>query len=116
MKGRPFHERLRFATDGILEMWRNERSFRTQTLFGAGAVLVAAFLRPPPIWWATLAIVIGLVLVAETVNSTVERLADTLHPSPHSSIKAAKDMAAGGVLLASIAAIVVGLCLILSFA
>jgi len=114
MKGRPFHERLRFATDGILEMWRNERSFRTQTLLGVGAALVAAFLRPPPIWWAILAIVIGLVLVTETVNSTVETLADVLHPGPHPSIKVATDMAAGGVLLASIAAIAVGLCFIFS--
>ena len=96
MKGRPFHERLRFATDGILEMWRNERSFRTQTLLAVGAVLVAAFLRPPPIWWAVLAVFIGLVLVAETVNSTVERLANTLHPGSHESIKAAKDIAARG--------------------
>jgi undecaprenol kinase len=113
MKGRPFHERLRFATDGVRELWRNEQSFRIQTLLGAGAILVATLLRPSPIWWAMLAIVIGLVLVSETVNSTVETLADALHPDPHPSIKAAKDMAAGGVLLASIAAIVVGLCLIL---
>jgi undecaprenol kinase len=115
MKGRPFHERLRYATDGIQELWRNEQSFRIQVLLGAGALLVAGLLRAPAIWWAILVIIIGLVLFAEAVNSTIEAIADALHPDPHPSIKAAKDMAAGGVLLASIAAIVVGLCLIFSF-
>ena len=114
MKGRPFPERLRYATDGILEMWVKEQSFRTQVLLGAGVVLIAFLLRPPLIWWAVLAIVIGLVLVAETMNSTIEAIADAVHPDPHPSIKAAKDMAAGGVLLASITALVVGLCLIFS--
>jgi diacylglycerol kinase (ATP) len=114
MKGRPFPERLRYATDGILEIWRKEQSFRTQALLGVGAVLVAILLRLPQIWWAALAIVIGLVLVAETMNSTIEAIADVVHPDLHPSIKAAKDMAAGGVLLASLTALVVGLCLIFS--
>lgn len=59
-------------------------------------------------------VVIGLVLVAESTNSAIEALADALHPASHPFIKAAKDMAAGSVLLASGAAVVVGVCLLLS--
>ena len=74
----------------------------------------AAVLRVQLIWWAVTVLVIGLVLVAELVNSSIEALADILHPAQHPSIKVAKDIAAGAVLLASIAAFVVGICVLIS--
>jgi diacylglycerol kinase (ATP) len=74
----------------------------------------AAVLRVQLIWWAAAVLVIALVLVAELANSSIEALADHLHPSEHPSIEAAKDIAAGAVLLASIAAVVVGICLLVS--
>jgi diacylglycerol kinase (ATP) len=83
-------------------------------MLAAGAVTGGVVLRPQLIWWAALTLVIALVLVAEAVNSSIEALADHLHPSEHPSIKIAKDMAAGAVLLASLAAVAVGACLVLS--
>ena len=51
----------------------------------------------------------GLVLVAELLNSALETLADHLHPEQHPEVGAAKDIAAGAVLVASAVALVVGL-------
>ena len=59
--------------------------------------------------WSILAITIGAVLVGETVNTAVEALVDLLSPQFHEQAKVAKDVAAGAVLLLSIAAIIVGL-------
>jgi diacylglycerol kinase (ATP) len=39
---------------------------------------------------------------------------DRLHPERHPEIRAAKDMAAGSVLLAGVAAVVVGLLMLIS--
>jgi diacylglycerol kinase (ATP) len=114
MKGYPFAQRLKHATGGLIEAWHRERSFRSQIVFAATAVTGAVVLKAQLIWWAALVIAIALVLVAEIVNSSIEALADHLHPSQHPSIKIAKDMAAGGVLLASLAAVAVGACLVLS--
>lgn len=70
--------------------------------------MVVIALRPPPIWIAALAIAAALVLALEMVNAALEYLMDHLHPDHHAAIGAAKDAAAGAVLIASIAALAVG--------
>lgn len=114
MKGQSFVIRLNHAFAGLVEAWRRERSVRTQLVMALGAVLVTAALRPSAIWWAILALTIGIVLITEVINATIETLVDHLHPAVHPAIKIVKDMAAGSVLIASVAAVVVGLCLVLA--
>jgi undecaprenol kinase len=50
-----------------------------------------------------------LVFAFELINSSIEALADALHPKRHKNIERAKDMAAGSVLLISLAALIYGL-------
>ena len=59
-------------------------------------------------WWALMALTIGLVVSAELLNTAIEALADHLHPQQHDAIKLTKDVAAGAVLVSSIVALVVG--------
>ena len=54
-------------------------------------------------------IVIGAVLSAEAVNSSIESLADLVSPEYNEAIKKTKDLAAGAVLIMAIAAAIVGL-------
>ena len=70
--------------------------------------MLAAYLGVPRVEWALLVFAIALVWVAEGLNTGIEFLADAAVPDPHSLIKHAKDVAAGAVLLASIAAAVIG--------
>jgi diacylglycerol kinase (ATP) len=107
MKNRPFHIRLGFALAGIAECWRTESSFRSHVAIGAAVTITMVALRPAPIWWALIGLVIMLVLALELVNSAFERLIDHLHPDIHPEIRSVKDMAAGGVLLMSAGAVVV---------
>ena len=55
--------------------------------------------------------VIGAVLALEAVNTAIERLADAVSEDYHPLIGAAKDLAAGAVLMMAIAAIFVGFAL-----
>ncbi len=59
--------------------------------------------------WALIALSIGIVLSAEAMNSALEFLADHTAPEWHDTVQKAKDLAAGSVLLAAVAALAVGL-------
>jgi undecaprenol kinase len=108
MKNRPFRQRLGFALAGIRIVWRREKSFRTQCLLALVAAAVTTALRPGLVWAALVAFSIALVLLLEMVNAALEYVIDRLHPDPHDEIMYAKDAAAGAVLLASFAALVIG--------
>ena len=58
--------------------------------------------------WCVIVVVIGGVWAAEAFNTALESLADAAVPERHPKIAAAKDAAAGAVLVAAIAAAVVG--------
>lgn len=115
MKNRPFPERLQFALSGITEVWRRERSFRTQAAIGLVAFAVVGLLRPGLLWAALVAISVALVLALEMVNSAIEYMIDHLHPDVAPEIRRAKDVAAGAVLVASAGAAVVGILMVLSW-
>lgn len=86
----------------------NGTQFRTQAVLGLVAVVALAAARPPLLWVALWILSAASVLAFELVNTALERLADRLHPEVHPAIQAAKDCAAGAVLLASTAALIVG--------
>ena len=113
MKGLPFLRRLGFALAGLKLAARRERSFRCQLLAPAMVLGLLLATRPAPLWWALLGLATGLVLMAELFNSALETLLDHLHPERHPAIGAAKDLAAGAVLVASVVALVVGLAFLL---
>jgi len=114
LKNRRFKDRLGFAAAGIALAARRERSFRTQALLGAAALTMVAILRPGLLWAAIVFLSIAFVLALEMVNAALEALTDHLHPGFASEIGKAKDMAAGAVLLASIASLGVGAAMLLS--
>jgi undecaprenol kinase len=107
MKNQSFPRRLAFALAGIRTAWRTENSFKVQVVATLAAFGALLFWRPAPVWWAIIALVVAVVVAAELVNTAIEHLADRLHPEQHPHIKVVKDCAAGAVLIASIAALVV---------
>jgi diacylglycerol kinase len=114
LKNRRFAARLVFAADGIRLVFRREKSFRTQSAFAAAAAAALVVLRPGLVWCALVLLSAVLVLVLELVNSALEYALDRLHPAFAREIGAAKDAAAGAVLLAAVAALGVGALMLLS--
>jgi len=108
MKNQMFWQRLGFAVFGIRATIRSEASFRAQLFLGLAAAVVLALVRPPLIWLALCVMSASMVLALELVNTALEHLADKLHPERHIAIQRAKDCAAAAVLLASVAAVIVG--------
>jgi len=62
MKNRPMRQRFGFAWEGIAATWRNERSFRTQTLFALALPVALLLLRVSALWWALCLTIAFLVL------------------------------------------------------
>jgi len=105
LKNRSFIERLGFSLRGITYGARHESSIRTHLGATLGLVLLLVWLRPAPLWWAILLSNAGMVLGAEFLNTALEHALDLLHPEIHPTVKAAKDCAAGAVLLVTLVAL-----------
>ena len=105
-----FIKGFKYAFDGIIVGIR-ERNMRVH-IFVAIAVVALGFIVSLTIYeWMIVAISIGMVFSAELFNTAIENLADILRDEDHLSYQAtknARDLAAGAVLLVSIAAAVIG--------
>ena len=96
------------AAAGVWCLLRTERNPRIQLIGGAAAIGLGIWLRIAAIEWAVVALCIGLVLTAETINSAIERAVDHTSLEQHPLAKQAKDLAAGAVLIAAGVSVVVG--------
>jgi diacylglycerol kinase len=105
MKNQSFARRFAFALAGLRTAWRTESSFKIHVVAAIAATIALIYWRAPPSWWAAFALAIGAVMAAELINTSLEHLADHLHPEQHPQIKIVKDCAAGAVLVASAAAL-----------
>ncbi|MEI7749896.1 MAG: diacylglycerol kinase family protein [Candidatus Moraniibacteriota bacterium] len=104
-----FAKSFRHATDGIRSAFSTERNLRIEFMLGAMSIILS-FLLPLSITErAVVFLTIGVILPLEIVNTCFERLMDVLSPQYHESVRVIKDLTAGAVLIASIAATFVGL-------
>ena len=78
-------------------------------LFAAISVIIASFyFRISTIEWIAVIYAIGLVFTAEAFNTAVEEWVDSIQPEFDKKAGRVKDISAGAVLIASIAAAVIG--------
>lgn len=106
--GRIVHS-FRFALAGLAHLFRTQRNARIHILVGVLVCMLAAWLRVGRIEWAVIVFTIALVLILEGLNTAIEAAIDLASPDVHPLAKAAKDLAAGTVLIAAIASVAVGL-------
>ena len=100
---------FRFAGKGIRRLFREESHAKIH-LLAAFCVIAAGFIwRVSPVEWCVLLSCIGGVFMAEGFNTAVEKLADRITTERDPLIGAAKDIAAGAVLLFVIASVAIGL-------
>ncbi len=97
------------AARGLIVAWQTERHLKVHSLAALVVICVGLLLELSGIEWAILSLAMGQVLAAEYANSALERLADRVSTERDPLIRDAKDFAAASVLVAAIAAAVVGL-------
>ncbi len=96
---------------GIGRCIREEWHFRFHLVVAAYVTVFSPRFALSRAEWAVLVLTFGVVLALELVNSAVERTLDRISTERHPLIGAAKDMAAGAVLLAAILSLAVAACL-----
>lgn len=99
---------FRYAFQGILNGIRTEAHMRFHLLAALVVLCLAWYFQVQSWEWCILVLCIGMVISAELFNAAVERLADRVSKEQDPLIGAAKDLAAGAVLILSIAALVAG--------
>lgn len=98
-----------YAAAGIATLLREQPHARLHLLATVMVVMVAAWLQVTALEWSVLLLAIAVVWVAEALNTGLEYLADAVKPEQHPLVGKAKDVAAGGVLIAAICAVAVGI-------
>ncbi len=79
------------------------------SIVAAVVVALGLWLGLPPRDWAVLVLTIAVVFTAEFINTAIEIIVDLASPAPHPLAKAGKDVGAGAVLVAALAAVLIGL-------
>jgi diacylglycerol kinase (ATP) len=94
-----------FAVEGVLTIVRTQPNFWVHLFAGCLAAALGIVLRLSPAELALIVLTIALVLVAESINTVVETICDLVSPGYHPLVKRAKDVSAGAVLIAAVAAL-----------
>lgn len=94
-------------------MFKEEFNARVHLLAALIAMVLGAVLNVSWLEWIILVMVIGGVIAMELINTSIEALADLYSREHDPRIKKIKDLAAGAVLVAAIAAVIVGVIIFL---
>ncbi len=99
---------FKYAWAGIRYAFITQRNFRIHTVISVLAISLGIFLRLSAVELSVLALTCALVMVLELLNTALESVVDlTVGQSFHELAQIAKDCAAGAVMIAAIAAILV---------
>ncbi len=97
-----------FAFKGIALILK-ERNFIIHLIAASIAIALGFIFTISVNEWLAIIICMSMVLCLEIINTAIEKTIDLLHPQIHPKAGAIKDLAAAAVLVAAIAALIVGL-------
>lgn len=96
------------AWAGLVFLMKSEPHARIHFLATIMVLIAAWSLEVSRQDWLWLILAITLVWMSEAINTAIEHLCDVVSPELSQSVKRAKDIAAAAVLIAAIAAVVIG--------
>ncbi|SOB44581.1 Diacylglycerol kinase [Weissella viridescens] len=111
-KNRHFLQALGHALDGVIDVLRRERNMRFHLVAAILVLCLGIYLGIGRSDWIWITIAVSMVIMSEFVNTMVEAIVDLIVGERYEPLaKVAKDVAAGGGLVAAGTAAVIG-CLI----
>jgi diacylglycerol kinase len=100
---------IREAVWGLLYTLRTQNNFKLQLIAAFIVFGLASFFNVTLFEWLIILVMIGVVLVAELINTALEATVDLTVSDLNPIAKIVKDTAAAAVLLASLFALAIGL-------
>lgn len=105
---RRFIKSFKYAFEGIHYAFKNDQNLLAHILVAFLVINVSIALKVTPFEMAILGLTIMMVIVAEMVNSAIEKMVDLITKEHRQEAKIAKDVAAGMVLVTAVAAAIIG--------
>ncbi|NLW73261.1 MAG: diacylglycerol kinase family protein [Chloroflexi bacterium] len=99
---------FRYALDGLAHVIRTQQNAWVHLTISTFVVIVAIWLGLDRIEWAILMLIIGLVWMAEFLNTALEVIVDLASPEKHPLAKIGKDVGAAAVLITAMVSVVIG--------
>ena len=100
---------FRYALHGWGYVLKTQQNAWIHSVIATLVILVGLWLRLPARDWAILVLTIAMVFTAEFINTAIEAVVDLASPAHHPLAKVGKDVGAAAVLVAALAAVLVGL-------
>lgn len=98
-----------YAWKGAVLLLKTEPSIQVQAGIAVIITALGFYFKISATEWILQIFAIGLVMSIEGINTTVEAVADFIHPDFHDKIGFIKDIAAGAVFIAAVTAVIIGL-------
>ena len=98
-----------YAAKGFWILITSEKSIIAQAIIGLFMTILGFIMNLSATEWMFQVFAIGMILVAESLNTGIEKLADFVHPGYHKEIGRIKDISAGAAFFAAIFAVIIGL-------
>ncbi|KEO78411.1 diacylglycerol kinase family protein [Paenibacillus sp. SEL1] len=109
MRRQPWRMTFRYAAEGVMYALRTQVNMRIHVAVAFLVIVAGLTLHISRLDWLFVCVAIAIVIVAELFNTAVEAAVDLISPDIHPLAKAAKDTAAGAVLLAAVFAVIIGI-------
>ena len=103
---------FRHAFRGWHHVFRTQKNAWIHSAIAAVVFVLGLWLHLPPRDWAVIILTTAVVFAAEFMNTAIEAVVDLASPEPHPLAKIGKDVGAAAVLVAALAAILIGLLLL----
>lgn len=103
---------FRHAFRGWQHVFRTQKNARIHSAIAIVVFVLGLWLHLPLRDWAVIILTTAVVFGAEFMNTAIETVVDLASPQPHPLAKIGKDVAAAAVLVAALAAILIGMLLI----
>lgn len=99
---------FQYAFAGFLFVLKTQKNAWLHLTATAIVIFVSFWLGIGRIEWVAILLVIGLVWMAEFMNTALEIIVDLASPEKHPLAKVGKDVGAASVLIAAILAVIIG--------
>jgi diacylglycerol kinase (ATP) len=99
---------FRFALAGLRHMLVRQQNAQVHLAITIIVCAAGAGVGLNTTEWAWIVVAFALVWIAEAVNTAFEYLCDVVEPEFHHGVEKAKDIAAGSVLIAAVASVLLG--------
>ncbi|KRG14974.1 hypothetical protein ACA30_05520 [Virgibacillus soli] len=100
---------FKYAVQGIQYAAKSEKNFQIHLFAASIVIILSFFLKLDKVEWIFIIISIFGVMALELVNSAMERAVDLATDKIHPLAKQAKDLAAAGVLVYTLMAVLIGI-------